>query len=410
MANENNEVTKNDGMSRLLYWEVWNFMCFTHAKFEFNDKNIINLVGYNNSGKSAALRALEVNLYDRFPKSQLSFIQSKEDSNGNLTVSDHFRVITVWSDGIVILRDKYANGQSLYEMWKGDTCLFSTKQNGVLTRVSDVPQCIQDYLCLVKFEDSYLNSRSCFEKQFLVQTSGGENYAALNTVLKSEELSLAGALVNADRNKLSSDISVAETEFNVKMKQYKDCMEVTDDLVSSLRSRDKLLDVSEEKLTSLGSLLELSGKISEIPELPAVSPVSFDDLQLLDVVLSCQGSISRLGDIPKLNEVDSSRLDLLLSLMDISKHLEGIVTYPQIAIVDDTQLVDLLNTCKSMQSLQENEEELIHISERLSKLSDESKKLDSQLQEFGIRTVRCSNCGALVEVGGADNGQKCCSV
>ena len=225
MSSENNAVNENNGMSKLVYWEVWNFMTLSHAKFEFDDRNILNLVGYNISGKSAALRALEVNLYNRFPQSQLSFIQSGQD---------HFRVVTVWSDGVVIFRDKYANGQSLYEMWRGDECLFSTKQNGVLTKVADVPLCIQENLCLVKFEDSYLNSRSCFEKQFLVQTSGGENYAALNTVLKSEELTLAGSLVNADRNKLGSDISVAETEYNVKMKQYREGLELTDALVDAL--------------------------------------------------------------------------------------------------------------------------------------------------------------------------------
>lgn len=401
MSSENNAVNENNGMSKLVYWEVWNFMTLSHAKFEFDDRNILNLVGYNNSGKSAALRALEVNLYNRFPQSQLSFIQSGQD---------HFRVVTVWSDGVVILRDKYANGQSLYEMWRGDECLFSTKQNGVLTKVADVPVCIQEYLCLVKFEDSYLNSRSCFEKQFLVQTSGGENYAALNTVLKSEELTLAGSLVNADRNKLGSDISVAETEYNVKMKQYREGLELTDALVDALKSHDKLLDDSDEKLSSLGTLLELSGKLAEIPQLPELSAISFDELQLLDLVLTCQKSIADLGDIPAMRSIDSSQLDLLASIQQTEENLRGIVVSPLLTAMSDAQLSDLEVVIKSFQDYNANEEELQSTESRLQTLSQESDVLEAQLKEFGVSTVRCKNCGALVEVGGDLGGQECCSV
>lgn len=401
MSNENNAVTSNNGMSKLVYWEVWNFMSFPHAKFEFDDKNIINLLGYNNSGKSAALRALEVNLYNRFPQSQLSFIQSGKD---------HFRVITVWSDGVVILRDKYANGQSLYEMWKGEDCLFSTKQNGVLTKVADVPLCIQEYLCLVKFDDSYLNSRSCFEKQFLCQTSGGENYAALNTVLKSEELSLAGSLVNADRNKLGSDISVAETEYNVKMQKYKEGMGLTEVLIDTLKSHDKLLDDSDFKLSSLGSLLDLSGKLAEIPEIPNLGVISFDELQLLDSVLSCQKEISALGDIPAMESINTDQLESLMLLQDILEKQENIKVSPKMPVLDLSQLDSIVGVMKVIEEFNDNEESIRGIDARLLKLDEESKELESLIKEFGVSTVRCKNCGALVEVGGDSNGQECCGM
>ena len=398
MGIENNAVVPNNGMSTLVYWELWNFMSFDHAKFEFDDGNIINLLGYNNSGKSSALRALEVNMYNRFPQSQLSFIKSGKD---------YFRVVSVWSDGVIILRDKYANGQSLYEMWKGEECLYSTKQNGVLTKVADVPVCIQEYLNLVKLDDSCLNSRSCFEKQFLVQTSGGENYAALNTVLKSEELSLAGALVNTDRNKLASDITTAETEYNVLMKQYKEGIELTDELVEALKSHDKLLDVSEEKLSSIASMRDVSEKLSQIPVVPELSSVSWDDLQLLDVVRSCNESISSLGDIPILGIVDNSRLELLLSVTDSEEKLKAIPFYEKLTSIGDTQLADMLGIVGLVGKLSEVDSELSSANERLVKLSAESKALSEQLNDFGIRTVRCKNCGALVEVGGESNAEEC---
>ena len=398
---ENNGVVQTDGMSKLVYWEVWNFMCFSHAKFEFDDDNIINLVGYNNSGKSAALRALEVNMYNRFPKSQLSFIKSG---------ADHFRVVTVWSDGVVIMRDKYSNGQNLYEMWRGEECLYSTKQNGVLTKVDDVPICIQEYLNLVKFEDSYLNSRSCFEKQFLVQTTGGENYSALNTVLKSEELSLAGSLVNADRNKLASDINVAETTYNVKMAEFKEGLGLTEDLINTLKSHDKLLDDYEVSLSSLGSLLQLSGKLSEIPELPAVESIGWDELQLLDIIVTCQDSINSLYDIPNLSVVDDTQLSILSELYSLANQLKGIADIPAVSSISDERLSDILSVQKACLDYKENEDSIAELNGRINKLGSELEELESNMREFGVQTVRCKNCGSLVEVGGVDNETQCCSL
>ena len=52
-----NEETKNP-YARLLSWEVWNFMAIKNGKCDFDERNIINLKGYNDSGKSAMLTAL----------------------------------------------------------------------------------------------------------------------------------------------------------------------------------------------------------------------------------------------------------------------------------------------------------------------------------------------------------------
>ena len=168
--------------SRLLSWEVFNFMSVEHAICEFDDSNIVNIKGYNDSGKSAMLRALDVLFSNMKPTKQIDFIQDGKE---------YFRIVANFSDGVSILRDKYINGQSLYEMWKDNNCIFSTKKGNALTKVTEVPQPIRDYLCIVSYEDIVLNSRSCFEKQLGVQTTGSENYKLFNTVLKSEEIAPA---------------------------------------------------------------------------------------------------------------------------------------------------------------------------------------------------------------------------
>lgn len=386
--------------SKLLYWEVYNFMSLTHAKFEFDEQGIINILGYNDSGKSSALRALEVNMYNRFPQSQLSFIQSGQD---------YFRVISVWSDGIVIIKDKYLNGQGLYEMWKGDTCLYTSKKNGVLTKIADVPLCIQEYFNLVKFEDSYLNSRSCFEKQFLVQTTGSENYTALNTVLRSEELSTAGSLINADRNKLASDISVADTELSVYRSQYKEGIEITEELVSTLKRHDELLDVSDERLSSIGSLKETMEKINGIVDIPAIPSVSLEQLSVLTSIIDSSKQLTGIPDIPALNLVSVGQLDLLSEVLNANKALSGIPDIPLIASVNYEQLESLSGILKCLSSCDENSRELQDIDASLARLKTESEDIETRIKDFGIKTVRCKNCGALVEVGGDSNAEQCCS-
>ena len=91
-------------MSKLLGWKVQNFMSIADAKVEFDESNIINFKGYNDSGKSAMLTALKVLLTNANPTKQVGFIQDGKD---------FFRIMAFFDDGVVILRDKYANGQSL---------------------------------------------------------------------------------------------------------------------------------------------------------------------------------------------------------------------------------------------------------------------------------------------------------
>ena len=77
-----------DKHSRLLWWSVENFMSIKEAKVEFDDTNIINFKGFNDSGKSAMLRALEVLLSNKYPTEQAKFIKDGESyftrENGNI--------------------------------------------------------------------------------------------------------------------------------------------------------------------------------------------------------------------------------------------------------------------------------------------------------------------------------------
>ena len=111
-------------------------MSFKKAKVAFDETGIINIKGYNDSGKSAVLRGLVVCLMDMFRRNQAKFIRYGEE---------YFRIVVSFEDGVSILRDKYLNGQSLYEVYKNGECVFTTKQGNKLSKVDGVPKPIPDY-------------------------------------------------------------------------------------------------------------------------------------------------------------------------------------------------------------------------------------------------------------------------
>ena len=54
------------GYSKITTIELINFMVYKHAKISFDEKNIINLKGYNSPGKSSILRALSICFLDAY--------------------------------------------------------------------------------------------------------------------------------------------------------------------------------------------------------------------------------------------------------------------------------------------------------------------------------------------------------
>lgn len=376
--------------SRLLSWEVWNFMSLTHAKADFDECNIINFKGYNDSGKSAMLRALDVLLYNIKPNAQVGFIQDDKD---------YFRIMAYFDDGIMILRDKYINGKSLYEVYKGNECLFTTKSGNSLTKVSDVPQVIQDYLGVISCEKINLNSRSCFEKQLLVQTTGSENYNFFNVVLKSEEIAIASSMLNTDKNKLLSDLEAKNTELAIEKGKISGLENLTEDMLDSLHVHDKDLDRSELSLSVLNEYLSKYNEKVSIPIIPKLSEISSNKVDLLYKISGCLDSLSSVPKIPELKLISDKPLEILIKLMNSYYKLSEIKEIPELILIDLSRIDFLNKISKLFNSFNDNENDIENCSSRLEVMNKECQELQANLMEFGKKFVKCKNCGALVEVG-----------
>lgn len=379
------------GMSKILGLELENFMSIKEAKLVFDETNILNLKGYNDSGKSAITRALDVLLFDSYKRAQKNFITHGEH---------YFRIKLHFDDGVTIVRDKYLNGSSLYEMYSEGQLIFSTKVGNTLTQVKDVPLEIREYLAMTETsEGNYLNSQSIYDKQFLIQTTGSENVELLNGVLKLKETGLATTAIKNDINQLSSSINglLADIEsIKISLERYEDLDEGFILLLSDLDSK---YDEVERKYNQL---IDVENLLSDMAELPLGIP----DLPLIDGglyasllgVASSVEELAKIKDIPTVDVISYNSYVELLKLAELQKSYKNVNTY-----ILDIPLIDFgrLNTLKILGN---SFKEFADISNTISSLTERSKELENeslQIQEYarknGISISKCDNCGALVQ-------------
>lgn len=379
------EVAENP-YSRVIWWEVWNFMSIEHGKCEFDERNIINLKGYNDSGKSAMLNALKVVLANTNPTKQASFIQDDKD---------YFRVLVAFSDGVQILRDKYINGQSLYEMYHNGECIYSSKSGNALTRISEVPQPIADYLGLIMYDGACLNARACFEKQLGVQTTGSENYKMFNTVLKSEEIATAGVLLNNDKNKLAADINGVDSE----LQAHKNTMGIgkflTEGMISYLKQHDAGIDAYDAMLNSLGSIIGTRDTRDSIPYIPEVNAVDMTQLSALNELQSIQSKLTVIPNIPEVMVIDSAILEDLSAIRHYVAQLSKLVDYPEVQVIESEQLSDLTGLLTLVESYKQCSDDIEKIDSALISLGSELENLEEELKSHGVAMIKCPDCGAV---------------
>ena len=411
---------RSNGLSRMKGWRVWNFMSIEYGQADFDDRGIINFKGYNDSGKSTMIRALDVLLSNIKPTMQTSFIQDDKD---------YFRIVAEFDDGVSIMRDKYINGQSLYEMYKDGECIFSTKRGKVLTKITGVPEPIAEYLALASYDGIVLNSRSCFDKQLLVQTTGSENYKFLNKVLKSEEIAVASEMINADKNKLLSDITSTETELGIYKQQTEGAEGITKPMVDMLKTIDVRLDTYDEQIDDLSAIVSVYDDMVAIPNYPEMSEIDDDKAVMLSQLISLTEAIDNVAVPPQIDTIEGDKLADLLDIMDIEGNMSAITVPPEIGEIDDArvtelgdiismqkaisgitvapavsevgaeQLVDLIDVVTKYNAYTDVANKVTCLEADLDSLDRECSELEQAMVQYNKSFVRCPNCGTLVEVG-----------
>lgn len=377
--------------SKISSIELENFMSISKATLSFDETGIINLKGYNDSGKSAITRALGVLFFNQYKQAQKNFIKHGES---------YFRIIVNFDDGISILRDKYVHGPSLYEMYENGKLIFSTKVGNTLTQVKEVPLEIREYLSMTEtFSGNYLNSQSIYDKQFLIQTSGSENVELLNGVLKLKETSLATTDLKQDINSLNSSINsiVAEIEsIKLSLERYEF---VDQGFINLLAQLDKKYDEAELLYSNYKELadlvLERAGLSVNTPILELIDSSSYEKLLQISHLLE---KVGQLSVFPEQQLIDvKSYLDLrkIAELQNNRKNYSSLTV--ELQPIDFQRLIELENLLKVYENFRQISMVNTQLTDEANQLKIEMSELERYAIDHGISISRCGNCGSLVQ-------------
>ncbi len=371
--------------SQIKQWEVWNFMSIEHGMCAFDERNIINLKGYNDSGKSAMLTALKVCIANTNQSKQVSFIQDGKD---------YFRILVSFDDNVQLLRDKYTNGQSLYELYQNGECIFSTKSNtGAITRVHEVPEPIEAYLGLISYENFVLNSRSCFETLIGVETTGSENYKMFNTVLKSEEIATASTLLNTDKNKLNHELGILDSDIQAHKRLIGDGAQITSTMVDALHMVDKVIDALETKEEKLEKLQKVENTIKGMQIQEAIPIMETKQLESITNLHNMNHKLDNLKVADIVPTIDGTQVAEVTKIHELMQACKEVVTYPSIDTLEQNhQLEDLTTLMGVFAELEKQESGIAKLEKGIEDQLGYAKQLTDVLEKSGVKVHHCPSC------------------
>lgn len=376
-------IEKIEHQSKIVSMRIENFMSIKNALIEFDDSNIVSLCGYNDSGKSAITRLFEIMFYNTYSIDQVKFITDNED---------YWLGELKFSDGVVYTRIKYLDGKSLWELKKDDTVLFTNRlPNGTLAAMGDTPEVIVKYLGVIQDEltGEELNVRRNTDKLFLINTSGGDNYKILNSVLRSDVLSSASKSLNDDKNRLNSEVSEKNTVKNVLEEQLESIDVPPQDIIEDIKATVTKLDDIKGKVVRVSLIMEEVKTLHSISVFDSLIGVDTSRLKLLQDILT----LSQNTQIPVYNKVDSidtERLVTLRNILELKKKL-NVSTYNSLEKVDVDRVKDIVSLGEVYNTYKGTEQTYNKINVRLEEIKQKLKDLSIQ---YNLKV--CQNCGAIV--------------
>lgn len=386
-------------------------MAFSNAMIDFDDKGIINLKGYSDSGKSSILIAVAV-VFNNF--------KANKQANWIKDECKYFRIEVNFDDGVKIVRYKYSTGQSLYEMFKDGYLVYSSKVNNQLTPINDVPEVIAQYLNLAKLESGILNFRTNQDKQFLAQTTGKENFQDLNNLFGIEEILWAINSCKADISNYNAEMQKNTMEIEYLEAKLEESKELTQETLVRVLEEDKLLDLAESKSRELSailgsiSILEMAKELPEIQEVKSPIDKIFNINSLIGVVL--EKDLSPINEVPldrlkTLNSIDSTLNDLssndfveipegveaekLKGLLEIQKLIKGTKSVlPELKGVNIEEDKYLTSILCAMEELKATDDAIKSIESEVAKLKNVLDSVKVKLKAKGYNLYECGNCGS----------------
>lgn len=256
-------------MSLIKKIHIENFMSIANADIEFDDSNIIDLCGYNDSGKSAVIRLIDIMFYNAYSMEQVHFIKQGED---------YFKCIMYFDDGVEYERIKLDTGASVFVLRKDGQQIYTNQSGRQVINTGGIPKVISDYLGVVKddYTKEELNVRRCTDRLFLINTTGGDNYKILNTILQSEALAETSTKLNTDKNKLQQEVVAKYNQLSALNTQRQETFVVPEDKLARLESETDALVSMQTQFEDISGVSTVKQNLNDIVITPKVSAVDIE--------------------------------------------------------------------------------------------------------------------------------------
>lgn len=397
--------------NRILQIKIENFMTIGNAVLDFDSRNILNLKGYSDSGKTAILIAIAVCLNNINTTKQLKYIKHG---------CKFFRIEVNFSDGVSIVRAKYSNGQSYYEMFKGGSIVYTTKSNDNMLAVNGIPEVISNYLEMANMKSGILNFRTNRDKLFLSETTGRENFEDLNTLFGIDDLLKALSLCKEEISNYKQEFQKNEVEIDFLKDKVKTYQYVKPETLKILQEEAKKADLEEKSLQSLKGIFGGVSNLNSIQITPQIEPVksnyakigeiaklsnlvcveigseipvvSGKNLERISAISSLVNGVSK-EKLIELDSVDSSSMQALLSVKKVLSDFGEVASK-----VDNISFSKLTDLEKLFSEVQRNKSEETTFKSAKNELDEMKEKYNSaveKLKEKGISVFTCRNCGSV---------------
>lgn len=404
-------------MSKLIKIRLENFMSLPLAEFDFDGTNIISPCGYNDSGKSAVTRALEVLWYDSYSQMQSKFITDGRN---------YFKISNFFDDGIEISREKFLSGASHWVLLQhtpsGVKSLYDNKlPSGAYAASRGVPEPIQAYLGIYQDEvtGEELNIRRNTNKLLLVATTGGENYKFINALAQGEKLACATGKLNEDVNAKNRSLVSTSNQLSAKRDVLSKIKVFEQSKEQALLENYNRLTRGTARLSALVPIAErktLCESCKPKPEIKIINLKKLEDLSSLakyraesskkvrepihTIPLDKLTELYRLSELSKsgtkqvkakINLVDTDKLQALNKLSDAKAKITApvkpiIKPIPDSLLSKITKLEALLACSKTISGTA--------LSELKSEFSELSENLKQQAKANNWHT--CPQCGYIL--------------
>lgn len=359
-----------------------NFGTIEYGVLEFDSSNMINLVGYNDSGKSNILRMLCIILYDAMPLEQVRFVKDGKD---------YWRGTLLFDDNVRISKTKMLTGVSIWEMYVGDKMLYTNKVGNAFSSTKGVPYQIKTYLGVLQdeFTKQLLNVRFNTDKLFLIHTSGSENYKMLSYILNSDVLAEASAELIKDKNKMMQDVQIKNNSYNLLMGQYNDLDVPPEELLDELDDRIKKLTELNMRGKQLDSLETAYKAIQSTDVYPEIKPIDTGRYAQL-LALQESYAASQAPVQPQLTTVPIDRMNQIVTLVQMAQKMSEPI-YPSLTKVDTSRINAICDLIRLSRAYTSTVEEYNKVDTEYSKLADELEKIAKETN-FKV----CPNCKTVI--------------